>query len=172
MTQPRVPVKMNLGESRSFAGLRTRTEKPFCHCKNHAMPVCAASTRQAMHQLDLRPRNIYSPPPTALAVIVVSLRTFTDHRFHMPPSLTIDVTRAVGDDLLDRSLLLQVVQTSPGERAVDLQSVDEHGNGDEAVRLHILLELLAGLLVENDGVLGLVLHCGECVSYGFADDRR
>lgn len=58
---------------------------------------------------------------------------------------------------LDDTLLLEVGKGLAGERAVDLQTVDEDGNGDEAVGLDILLELLAGVLVENDGVLGLVL---------------
>ena len=71
--------------------------------------------------------------------------------------LTVDLARIVANHLLDHTLLLEVCQGFPGERAVDFQAVDEDGNGDEAVRLDILLELLRGVLVENDGVLGLVL---------------
>lgn len=63
----------------------------------------------------------------------------------------------MANHLLDHTLLLEVCQGFSGERAVDLQSVDEDGDGDEAVRLDILLKLLRGVLVENDGVLGLVL---------------
>lgn len=65
----------------------------------------------------------------------------------------------MADDLLDDPLLLEVLEGTAGERAVDLQSVDEDGDGDEAVGLDILLELLVGVLVEDDGVLGLVLDC-------------
>ena len=60
---------------------------------------------------------------------------------------------------LDHSLLLKVLQALAGERTVDLEPVDEGGDGHEAVGLDILLELVVGLLVENDGVLGLVLDC-------------
>lgn len=73
--------------------------------------------------------------------------------------LTVDVTRVVVDDLLDDTLLLQVGEGLPGERAVDLQAIDEDGDGDETVGLDILVELLRGLLVEDDGVVGLVLDC-------------
>lgn len=65
----------------------------------------------------------------------------------------------MSDNLLDLTVGLEVGKGFPGERAVDLQAVDKGGNGDEAVRLDILLELVVGLLVENDGVLGLVLDC-------------
>ena len=43
------------------------------------------------------------------------------------------------DDLLDKALLFKISERSAGERAVDLQSVDEGGDGDEAVGLHIFL---------------------------------
>jgi len=53
---------------------------------------------------------------------------------------TVNVTRAVTDDLLDDTLLLEILERLAGDRAIDLQSIDEHGDGDEAVGLHILLE--------------------------------
>lgn len=58
---------------------------------------------------------------------------------------------------LDETPLLEILDALPGERAVDLHAVDKSGDGDETVRLNILGELLGGGLVENDGVLGLVL---------------
>lgn len=61
------------------------------------------------------------------------------------------------NDGLDLSLLLQVLQALASQRAIDLQSVDQGGDGDETVGLDVLVELLGGGLVENDGVLGLVL---------------
>jgi hypothetical protein len=64
---------------------------------------------------------------------------------------------AVGDNLLDLSSLLQIGQTSAGKGAVDLQSVDENGDGDETVGLDILVKTVGSGLVEDDGVLGLVL---------------
>lgn len=70
---------------------------------------------------------------------------------------TVDLHLAVSDNRLDEALLLEVVQALAGERAVDLHSVDEGGNGDQTVRLDILVELLRSGLVEQDGVLGLVL---------------
>lgn len=60
---------------------------------------------------------------------------------------------------LDQPLLLQVLQALPGERAVDLEPVDEGRDGDEAVGLDILVELVGSGLVKDDGVLGLVLDC-------------
>jgi len=65
----------------------------------------------------------------------------------------------VSDNLLDLTVGLKVVKSLTRERTVDLQAIDESGNGDEAVGLDILLELVVGLLVENDSVLGLVLDC-------------
>ena len=58
---------------------------------------------------------------------------------------------------LDQALLLQLLQALAGERAVDLQAIDESGDGDETVRLDILVELVGSGLVEQDGVLCLVL---------------
>ena len=75
---------------------------------------------------------------------------------------TVDAELRVSDNLLDLTVGLEVSERFPCERAVDLQTIDESGNGDEAVGLDILLELVVGGLVENDGVLGLVLDCGLC----------
>lgn len=65
----------------------------------------------------------------------------------------------MADNLLDLALLLKVIQSLAGEAAVDLQTVDEGGHGDQTVGLDILVELLRGGLVEDDSVLGLVLDC-------------
>lgn len=70
---------------------------------------------------------------------------------------TVDLHLAMSDDRLDDALLLEVVEALSCQRAVDLHSVDEGGDGDEAVSLHILVELVGSGLVEEDGVLGLVL---------------
>lgn len=64
----------------------------------------------------------------------------------------------MGNNRLDQALSLQVLKALAGERAIDLQSVDESGNGDEAVRLDILVKLVGSGFVEQDGVLCLVLH--------------
>ncbi len=72
---------------------------------------------------------------------------------------TVDAQLAVPNNLLDLALLLEVGERLPCERAVDLQSVDEGGDGDEAVGLDILLELVGGGLVEDNCVVGLVLDC-------------
>lgn len=63
----------------------------------------------------------------------------------------------MSDDLLDLTIGLEVGERFPCKRAVNLQAIDEGGNGDEAVGLDILLELVVGLLIENNGVVGLVL---------------
>jgi hypothetical protein len=70
---------------------------------------------------------------------------------------TVDVQLRVSNDLLDLAVLLEISKRFACKRAVDLQAIDEGGNGNEAVGLDILLELVVGLLVEDDSVLGLVL---------------
>lgn len=70
---------------------------------------------------------------------------------------TVDLHLAVCNHRLDDALLLEVGKALSGQRTVDLHSVDEGGDGDQTVRLNILVELLRGGLVEDDGVLGLVL---------------
>lgn len=71
--------------------------------------------------------------------------------------LTEYVATTMSHNLLDHTLLLEILQCRPCQRSVDLESVDQHGDGDEAIGLHILLQLLGGGLVEHDGVVGLVL---------------
>jgi len=70
----------------------------------------------------------------------------------------------VADDLLDLALLLKLGERTAGEGTVDLQSVDKGGDGDEAVGLNLLLETVRSGLVEDDGVLGLVLDCVRIMS--------
>ncbi|CEI69527.1 unnamed protein product [Fusarium venenatum] len=70
---------------------------------------------------------------------------------------TVDLHLAVCNHRLDDALLLEVGKALSGQRTVDLHSVDEGGDSDQTVRLNILVELLGGGLVEDDGVLGLVL---------------
>lgn len=71
---------------------------------------------------------------------------------------TVDCTLRVPDNLLDHSPCLQVGQRPAGERSVDLQPIDQNSDGDETVSLDILVELVRGGLVEDDGVVGLVLN--------------
>jgi hypothetical protein len=63
----------------------------------------------------------------------------------------------MSDDRLDHALLLKVLDALAGEGAVDLHSVDQDSDGDEAVGLDILVELVGSGLVQQDGVLSLVL---------------
>ena len=70
---------------------------------------------------------------------------------------TVDVQAAVANNLLNLTLLLEIGESLAGEAAVDLQAIDEGSDSDQTVRLNILVELLGGGLVEDDGVLGLVL---------------
>lgn len=63
----------------------------------------------------------------------------------------------MANNLLDLTALLEVGEGLAGKAAVDLETVDEGGNGDQTVGLNILVELLGSGLVEDDGVLGLVL---------------
>jgi len=72
-------------------------------------------------------------------------------------ALTVDVSRAMTDHLLDLPFVLKVIQRFPCERSVDFQPVDEDGDSDKAIRLDIFLQLLGGIFIEDDGVIGLVL---------------
>ena len=74
------------------------------------------------------------------------------------------------DNLLDLALSLEVLEGFPGERTVDLETIDEGGNGDQAVRLDILVELVGDVLVEDDSVLGLVLDY-KSISTALASSR-
>lgn len=68
------------------------------------------------------------------------------------------------DDGLDLSLLLEVLEALAGQGAVDLKSVDEGGDGDETVGLDVLVQLVGSGLVEDDGVLRLVLDCSRLLA--------
>lgn len=61
--------------------------------------------------------------------------------------------------LLNLTLLLQVVQCLPCETPIDLQSIDERGDSDQAVGLDVFVEFVGGGFVEDDGMVGLVLNC-------------
>ena len=71
---------------------------------------------------------------------------------------TVDVDVVVAEDLLDLTLLLEISKSLAGQDTVDLQTVDKGGDSDETVGLDILVELLSGRLLKDDGVLGLVLN--------------
>ena len=74
---------------------------------------------------------------------------------------TVDGALGVTNNLLDLAVLLKVGEGLAGERAVDLQTVDEGGDGDQTVGLNLFLKTVRGGLVEDDGVLGLVLDCAR-----------
>ena len=59
--------------------------------------------------------------------------------------------------LLDLPLVLQIRQRLARKTAIYLEAVDECGDGDEPVGLHVFVELVACGLVEDDGVVGFVL---------------
>lgn len=46
---------------------------------------------------------------------------------------TVDAQLGVLDNLLDLTLLLEIGEGFPGERTVDLETIDEGGDGDETV---------------------------------------
>lgn len=71
--------------------------------------------------------------------------------------LTVHNKSGVADNLLDGALSLEILEHLSCNGAVDLHSIDEDGDGDEAVCLHILVKLLIGGFVEDDCVIGLVL---------------
>ena len=67
----------------------------------------------------------------------------------------------MADNLLDDTLSLEVGKSLACERAVDLQSVDEDGGGDETVGQNVLVKTFLDGLVHDDGMLGLVLDFVE-----------
>ena len=60
-------------------------------------------------------------------------------------------------DPLDLALLLQVPDSYPCQTPVDLQPLDEDGLADETEGGDLLQDTVVGRLVEDDGVLRLVL---------------
>lgn len=58
---------------------------------------------------------------------------------------------------LDDTLGLQVAQSTAGNAAVDLQTVNHGGGGDELGGGDLLHHLFGGGLVQVDGVVGLFL---------------
>lgn len=88
------------------------------------------------------------------------------HRSSHPPTLLrgrnrprIDAQLRMSHHLLNLAFLLQIIQRLPGQGSVDLQSIDQGGNGDETVGLDVLVEFVRGGFVEDDGVVGFVLDC-------------
>ena len=70
---------------------------------------------------------------------------------------TVDQLSAVVNNPLDLTLLLQVSYGNTRQRAVDFQSLDKDGLGDETEGGDLLQDTVVGRLVEDDGVLRLVL---------------
>ena len=71
--------------------------------------------------------------------------------------LTVNQLAAVVHDPLDRALLLQVPNRNARETAVNLQTLDEDALADEAEGRDLLDDTVERRLVEDDGVLRLVL---------------
>ena len=63
--------------------------------------------------------------------------------------------------LLDLPFLLQIIQGLPSQTPIDLETIDEGGDGDETVGLHVFVEFVGGGFVEDDGVVGFVFDCWE-----------
>lgn len=63
------------------------------------------------------------------------------------------------NNLLNRPLLLQILQHLSRDRSIDLHAIDERGDGYETVGLHVFVEFLGGGLVEDDGVVGFIFDC-------------
>lgn len=63
------------------------------------------------------------------------------------------------DNLLDLTLLLQIIECLARQTSIDLQPIDQGGYGDEPIGLHVLVEFLGGGFVEYDGMVGFILDC-------------
>ena len=70
---------------------------------------------------------------------------------------TVDELAVVVHDALDGALLLEVADGDACKRAVHTQTLDEDRLRDEAEGGDLLQNTVVGRLVEDDGVLGLVL---------------
>ena len=57
----------------------------------------------------------------------------------------------------DQTLRLHLIQQAAGQGAVDAMTVNHHTNGDQFVSRDFLHDLVVGGLVNDDGVLGLLL---------------
>jgi hypothetical protein len=60
-------------------------------------------------------------------------------------------------DALDQTLLFQHSQSTTSNGAIDTETIDDDGGGDELGSGDFLMQLIQGLLVEGDGIVGLVL---------------
>lgn len=70
---------------------------------------------------------------------------------------TVNVQPGVADNLLDLALVLHILEDLASDGAVDLHAVDKGGDSDKTVGVDFLVKTVGLFLVENDGVLGLVL---------------
>lgn len=61
-------------------------------------------------------------------------------------------------NLLDLSLLFQIVQRLPRKTTINLKSVDKGGNRDEPIRLNIFVEFVGSGFIKDNCVIGLVLN--------------
>jgi hypothetical protein len=120
--------------------------------------ILVSTPHQQPHEL----RNMSAFRPTIRTIDLVNLVYMIEWG-----KRTVNTQLGVANNLLDLTLLLEVLQGLPGKGTVDLQAVDEDGDGDETVGLDILGELVGGGLVEDDGVVGLVLDCWRVSSCVF-----
>lgn len=60
-------------------------------------------------------------------------------------------------NLLNQTLLRQMSDSNAGERTVNFQPLDKYGLGDESEGGDVFQDAVVGRLVENDGVLCLIL---------------
>ena len=69
----------------------------------------------------------------------------------------VDELRRVGRDQADQALRSQIGDGLAGKRTVDTQSIDEDRGSDELVGRDFLEQTFFGVLVKDDGVVGLIL---------------
>ena len=62
-------------------------------------------------------------------------------------------------NLLNLSLLLQVIQRLSRQTSIDFQPIDERGDGNEAVGLDVFVEFVRGGFIKDNCMVGLVLDC-------------
>ena len=64
----------------------------------------------------------------------------------------------MGRDGDDDTLGSQLADSETGKGAADAETVNQDGGGDQLVGGDLLHELVVGGLVEDDGVVGLILN--------------
>lgn len=71
---------------------------------------------------------------------------------------SVDLLSTVVENGTNESLLFKLTKGTTGERASDLETVDQDWRGDQLVSGHFLEQTIVSVLVKDNGVVGLLLY--------------